>query len=112
MCCASSRWSCATRLAHRLTVLPDVPTFQELGYPEIQLFGWQGIAVPSGTTPEIVKLLNRAIVKILNLADVREAIVATGAEVGGDTPEQFAAYVRAEHARWGKLIADAGIRLE
>jgi tripartite-type tricarboxylate transporter receptor subunit TctC len=96
----------------RLAVLPDVPTFQELGYPDIQLFGWQGIAVPTGTPPDIVRFLNRAIVKVLNLPDVREAITATGAEVGGDSPEQFAAYIRAEHARWGKLIADAGIRLE
>jgi tripartite-type tricarboxylate transporter receptor subunit TctC len=96
----------------RLAVLPDVPTFQELGYPDIQLFGWQGIAVPAGTPPDLVRFLNRAIVKVLNLPDVREAITATGAEIGGDTPEQFAAYIRAEHARWGKLIADAGIRLE
>ncbi|MEQ1804528.1 MAG: tripartite tricarboxylate transporter substrate binding protein [Burkholderiaceae bacterium] len=96
----------------RLAVLPDVPTFQELGYPDIQLFGWQGIAAPTGTPPELVRLLNRAIVKTLSLPDVRDAITATGAEVGGDSPEQFAAYIRAEHARWGKLIADAGIRLE
>jgi tripartite-type tricarboxylate transporter receptor subunit TctC len=102
----------AVAAQRRLTVLPDVPTFQELGYPDVQLFGWQGIAVPAATPPELVQFLNRAIVKALGLPDVREAITATGAEVGGDTPEQFAAYIRAEHARWGKLIADAGIRLE
>lgn len=96
----------------RLAVLPDVPTFQELGYPEVQLFGWQGIAVPAGTPRETVRFLNRSIVKALNLPDLREAIITGGAEVGGDSPEEFAAYIRAEHARWGKLIADAGIRLE
>lgn len=96
----------------RLAVLPDVPTFEELGFPSVRLFGWQGIAVPAGTPPEVVQSLNRALVKALNLPDVREAIISLGAEVGGDSPEQFAAYIRAEHARWGKLIADAGIRLE
>jgi len=96
----------------RLAVLPDVPTFQELGYPDIQLFGWQGIAVPTGTPPDIVRSLNRAIVKVLNLPDVREAITATGAEVGGDTPEQFAAFVRAEIQKWGKVIKDANIKVE
>jgi tripartite-type tricarboxylate transporter receptor subunit TctC len=96
----------------RLAVLPGVPTFQELGHPEVQLFGWQGIAVPAGTPAETVRLLNRSIVKALSLPDIREAIISTGAEVGGDSPEEFAAYISAEHARWGKLIADAGIRLE
>jgi tripartite-type tricarboxylate transporter receptor subunit TctC len=96
----------------RLPVLPDVPTFEELGHAGMQVTGWQGILVPTGTPPEVVSKLNRSLVKVLGMPDVREAIVSTGGEVGGDSPEQFAAFIRAEHARWGKLIAEAGIRLE
>lgn len=96
----------------RLAMLPHVPTFAELGFPDLHLIGWQGIFAPAGTAPEIVDRLNRAIVKVLGLADVREAIVDAGSEVGGDSPAQFAAYVKAEHARWGALIRATGIRLE
>jgi tripartite-type tricarboxylate transporter receptor subunit TctC len=96
----------------RLALLPDLPTFAELGYPKMQLTGWQGIVVPVGTPADIVVALNRAFVRALNLADVRDAIVSSGGEVGGDSPEQFASFVRAEHARWGRLIVEAGIRLE
>ena len=96
----------------RLAMLPELPTFTELGYPEIRLTGWQGIAVPAGTPAPVITELNRAFVRALGNAEIRESILASGGEVGGDTPEQFTAFVRAEHARWGRLIADAGIRLE
>ena len=91
----------------RLPVLPDVPPFDELGHAGMHVAGWQGLLVPASTPPEIVAKLNQSLVKVINLPDVREAIVSTGGEVGGDSPEQFAAFIRAEHARWGKLIAEA-----
>jgi tripartite-type tricarboxylate transporter receptor subunit TctC len=96
----------------RLAVLPDVPTFQELGYPAVKLTSWQGITVAAGTPAEVVRKLNAALVKVLQFPDVRDEIVNTGADVGGDSPEEFSAFIRAEHARWGKLIREAGIRLE
>ena len=56
--------------------------------------------------------LANMIVEVLNLPDVRESFINTGADIGGDSPEVFAAFIRAEHERWGKLIAEAGIRLD
>ena len=96
----------------RLAVLPDVPTFQELGYPALKMTSWQGITVAAGTPPEVVSKLNAALVKVLQSPDVRDGIVSTGAEVGGNSPEEFSAFIRAEHARWGKVIREAGIRLD
>ena len=96
----------------RLAVLPEVPTFKELGYAGMQFTAWQGLIAPAGTPREIVARLNSGVVKVLNLPEIRDAFVSTGSEVGGDSPEQFAAFIRAEHARWGKVVSDAGIRLE
>jgi tripartite-type tricarboxylate transporter receptor subunit TctC len=96
----------------RLAVLPDVPTFQELGYPAVKMTSWQGITVAAGTPPEIVRTLNAALVKVLQSPEIRDGIVSTGAEVGGNSPDEFSAFIRAEHARWGTLIREAGIRLD
>jgi tripartite-type tricarboxylate transporter receptor subunit TctC len=96
----------------RLAVLPSVPTFNELGYPAMGVAGWQGVFVRANTSPDIIARLNRTLVRVLNLPDIRQAIVDTGAVVGGDSPEEFAAFVRGEHAKWGRIIADAAIRLE
>ena len=96
----------------RLAVLPDVPTFTELGHPSVDVNGWMGIFVRAGTPGEIVAKMNKSVVSALNLPDVRQSIIETGGVVGGDSPEQFAAFVQSESAKWGKVIADAGIRLE
>ena len=96
----------------RLGVLPDIPTFEELGYKGMIVTGWTGIEVPAGTPAEIVRKLNTAVVRVLNLPDVREAIVGSGAEVGADSPEHFTAFIRAENEKWGKIISEAGIRLD
>ena len=78
----------------------------------MQITAWQGIQVPAGPPREIVAKLSEAIIKVLNQPDIREAFVSGGAEVGGNSPDQFAAFIRAEHARWGALIREAGLRLE
>lgn len=96
----------------RLAILPEVPTFGELGYPAMDVTGWQGVFVRSGTPPEVITKMNKALVKALNLPDIRQAIEDTGGVVGGDSAEQFATFVRSEHTRWGKVISDAAIRLE
>lgn len=96
----------------RLAVLREVPTFDEQGHAGMQIKGWQGVLAPAGTPPEVIGKLSRAVVKELGMPDIREAIISTGGEVGGGAPEQFAASIRAEHVRWGKVIAEAGIRLE
>jgi tripartite-type tricarboxylate transporter receptor subunit TctC len=96
----------------RSVAIPDVPTFEELGHSGLQITAWQGIQVPAGTPREIVARLSEAIVKVLNQPDIREAFISGGADVGGSSPEHFASFIRAEHARWGALIREAGLRLE
>jgi tripartite-type tricarboxylate transporter receptor subunit TctC len=97
----------------RLPALPQVPTFLEAGVREMEtVSGWQGVAVPAGTPREIVDRIQAAVARALALPDVRASYTETGFETGGDTPEEFAAFTNSEHARWGKLIADAGIRAE
>jgi tripartite-type tricarboxylate transporter receptor subunit TctC len=97
----------------RIPALPHVPTFTEAGVREMEsVSGWQGVAVPAGTPREIVTRLQAAVARVLALPDVRASYVDAGFVPIGDTPEAFAAYIRAEHARWGKLIAEAGVRAE
>jgi len=97
----------------RLAMLPEVPTFTEAGVPEMEsVSGWQGLAGPAGMSREIALRLQQATVRVLALPEVRASYLETGTDPVGDTPEEFAAFIRAEHARWGKLIAEAGIRAE
>jgi tripartite-type tricarboxylate transporter receptor subunit TctC len=95
----------------RLAVLPDVPTFAEAGLPGILVKGWLGIVVPTGTPVDVVQRLNRELVRIFRLPEFSEQIVATGADVEGSSPEEFAAYLRNETELWGKLIRERGIKL-
>jgi len=97
----------------RLPMLPGVPTFTEAGVPAMaSVSGWQGLAGPAGMPREIALRVQQATARVLALPEVRASYLASGTEPVGDTPEEFAAFIRAEHARWGKLIADAGIRVE
>jgi tripartite-type tricarboxylate transporter receptor subunit TctC len=97
----------------RLAMLPEVPTFTEAGVPAMtNVVGWQGLAGPAGMPLEITLRLQQATARVLALPEVRASYLESGTDPVGDTPEEFAAFIRAEHARWGKLIADAGIRAE
>ena len=99
--------------ATRLGVLPDVPTFAESGLPEMQdVAGWQGVAVPAATPARIVDKLNADIVRVLSLLDIRASYVDVGFEPSTASAREFARFVREENARWGKLIAAAGIRAD
>ena len=94
----------------RSPLAPDVPTVAEAGIPGYEVSVWFGVLVPAGVPQDIVQRLNVEIVKILNTADVRERFSKQGVEVQTSTPEQYQAFVRAEVARWGKVIKDAGIK--
>ena len=96
----------------RLALVPDLPTMEEAGVPGYEMIGWNGIFVPKATPPEIVTRLNAELVKVLRSADVGEQLVKLGAVPVGDSPEQFGAFVKAELARWGKIIKDLGIKPE
>jgi tripartite-type tricarboxylate transporter receptor subunit TctC len=96
----------------RLAALPEVPTMAEAGLPGMEATVWNGVFAPAGTPQVVIVLLQQQFAKALNAPDVHEQIVVSGAELGGRTPEEFAEFVRAEVAKWGKVIKDAGIRLE
>jgi tripartite-type tricarboxylate transporter receptor subunit TctC len=95
---------------HRL--LPDVPSFAELGYPGMDIALWYGVAAPGGTPAPIVQRLNAELIKILNTPDIRKSLTEQGADVQGGTPEEFVAFMRNESARWGTVVKRAGVKLE
>ena len=102
----------ATTGATRSTLLPDLPTVAEAGVPGYAGGTWYGIFAPAGTAAAIVTRLNEETRKALALPEVRAALLALGVEGAGNTPEQFVAFVRDEHAKWGKVIREGGIRAE
>lgn len=98
--------------AKRVPGAPDVPTLAESGYPGMEVLSWYGILAPAGTPPEVVRRLNAEINRVLQAPDVRERLTALGTEPTGGSPEQFAQVIRADTARWAKVVGDAGIRIE
>ena len=96
----------------RLAVAPEVPTLAESGLAGYAYSAWMGVAAPAATPKDIVSRLNTELVRALRTTEAREWFAAQGGEVIGDSPETFAAVVRAEHARWGAIIREAGIKAE
>jgi len=95
---------------HRL--LPDVPSFAELGYPKMDIALWYGIVTRGGTGAPIVQRLNTELAKILEMPDVRKALADQGADVSSGSPEDFAAFMRNESERWSAVVKQAGIKPE
>jgi tripartite-type tricarboxylate transporter receptor subunit TctC len=96
----------------RLPSMPDLPTIAESGLAGYEASSWYGVLAPAGTPLEIIVKLNAELVKALAQPEVRASLLAEGAEPVGGTPEQFAAYIRHEKERLGKLIRETKIRLE
>lgn len=96
----------------RLAVAPDIPTMAEAGLPGFESLNWNGIVGPAGIQRDVVNLLNREIVRVLNLPDVKEKVVAQGNFVIGDTPEQFGAFIRAESDKWARVVKQANIKVD
>lgn len=102
----------AVTSAKRLPSLPDVPTMGELGYPQVVVSNWLGLIGPKGLPAATVAKLNETFNKALANPEIREKITGPGNEAGGGTPEEFAAFIAAEHKRWSALVKSAGIKLE
>lgn len=94
----------------RAQALPDIPTVAEAGYPGYEANSWNGIVAPAGTPRAIIEKLNAAMVKVLRTDEVRKFMVGDGAEPAPGTAEQFAAFLRADHAKWAKVIKAAGLK--
>jgi len=99
----------AVTAAKRSPIVPDVPTMAELGFKGHEAETISAFLVPAGTPPEIVKKLSAEAVRIMALPDVNKRITDLGADVIANSPQQFAAYIKSEVTRWGKVIKDAKI---
>ena len=98
--------------AKRFAAAPDVPTVSESGVPGFETGSWQGIVAPAGTPPEVVKKLHATVTAILASPDMKEKLIASGAEVRPQSPEQFGAFIRDEKARWARVVKDSGAKFE
>jgi tripartite-type tricarboxylate transporter receptor subunit TctC len=96
----------------RSSIAPDVPTMAEAGVPGVEVVSWFGILAPAGTPAPIVNLLNAQIVKAMNLPEVRQLMAQLGADPITSTPQEFAAYISAERAKWAGVVRQAGIKPE
>jgi tripartite-type tricarboxylate transporter receptor subunit TctC len=96
----------------RSPALPDVPTVAESGVPGYEFLGWVGVAAPAATPRMIVERLAREIGAVLDSDEGREWFASYGLEPGGGTPEALAAQIRAEYAKWGRFIREAGIKAD
>jgi tripartite-type tricarboxylate transporter receptor subunit TctC len=96
----------------RSAVLPSVPTMAEAGVKDYEIAIWNGMLAPAATPREIINRLNAEIVRIVALPEVREGFAKVGAEPVTSTPEQFAAYIRSELAKWARVVKASGTKLE
>src|SRR5262245_16164118 len=102
----------AVTSAKRALTLPEIPTIAEAGVPGYEATSWNGIFAPAKTPRPIIDKIHAEVVKILTTPDIREKLIAAGSDPVGNTPEEFLAYVKAELARWGKVIRENNIRGE
>ncbi|ACM34303.1 MAG: tripartite tricarboxylate transporter substrate binding protein [Diaphorobacter nitroreducens] len=98
----------AVTTAKRSPELPDVPTIAEAGVPGYEATSWFGMFAPAGTPKPVLDKLHAALIKVLNQADVKKKIAEQGGDVVAETPAQFAAFIKAESVKWGKVVKESG----
>ncbi len=102
----------AVAAKERTPLLPDLPTIAESGLPGFNMAGWLGLFAPAGTPADVVSKLNREVVRIVNLADIREKMVNLGIDSGGNTPGEFAAIIKLDLERWGAAARAGNIKVK
>lgn len=105
----------AVTSARRSAALPDVPTVEEAGGPELKGYeasSWFGLLAPAGTPPEIVQRIQQEVAKALASPAVKERLLAQGAIPGGNTPAEFAALIDSEHRKWAQVVKASGAKVD
>jgi len=96
----------------RVSTMPDVPTLNEQGLKGFEGYAWQGLVVPTGTPPEVVSSLSKALQTALNSTTVKARLQALGVEPLPGTPAQMASYAKTEREKWGRVIKQVGVKLD
>ena len=96
----------------RSALMPELPTISEAGLAGFDANNWYGLLAPAKTPRPVIMRLNTEVAKILNMPDVKDFLFKQGLDAAPGTPEQFAAYMKSERAKWGKVIKAAGLKAE
>ena len=96
----------------RSPLLPNIPSFAEVGYPKVEVLNWQGLIAPKGTPKVIIDKLNAAANEALKDPQLRELMLSQGNEIGGGTPADFATLIKSESAKWSTVVKTANIKPE
>jgi tripartite-type tricarboxylate transporter receptor subunit TctC len=102
----------AVTTAARSPQVPDVPTIAESGVPGYEVMSWQGLWVQAGVPAAIVRRLNEEVVRIVRTPEVRDKFTGLGIDAVGNSPEEFATFIRAEVAKWAKVVKASGARVD
>jgi tripartite-type tricarboxylate transporter receptor subunit TctC len=102
----------AVSSAKRNSALPDLPTISEAGVPGYEAIEWQGLVVPTGTPQNVIRTLYQATTKASQPPEIREKVVALGAEFVNTSPEEFEKFVKNELAVWSKVVKEVGIKID
>lgn len=102
----------AVTSARRSPELPEVPTIAESGYPGFEANTWYGLLVPAGTPAPIIALLNAEVNRVIAMPEVRARLASEGGNTLGGSPERFAAFLAAEHVKWGRVVRESGAKVD
>lgn len=102
----------AVSTSKRSSAMRDVPTVAESGLPGFEVAVWQGILAPAAVPKPVVDSLYASIAKVLERPEVQERMTAQGADIIASTPQEFAAYIKADLAKWAKVVKDSGARVD
>jgi len=98
--------------AERSALAPDLPTMAEAGVPGFDISTWFGLLAPAGTPPDVIARWNSDVTRILGAADMRERLAGQGAVAAPDTPQEFARFIRAELAKYARIVKASGAKVD